>query len=150
MADEGYLAKILMKSGSTDIKVGTPIGVIVEDKADIPAFKDFAPPTTAAPAPAAAPNQEAEKPAQVQPVPKEKKPEPKQEVKKEEPKKEVKAALSPTPAPQKAESKPSEPKKTTPSPAPAKPTGYVSPIVAMVAEERKKYENLYGSTFMSQ
>ncbi|KAG5359301.1 Dihydrolipoyllysine-residue acetyltransferase component of pyruvate dehydrogenase complex [Yarrowia sp. C11] len=39
--DDGYLAKILLEAGAKDIAVGTPIGVFVEDKADVAAFKDF-------------------------------------------------------------------------------------------------------------
>lgn len=39
--DDGYLAKILLDAGAKDIVVGTPIGVYVEDKADVAAFKDF-------------------------------------------------------------------------------------------------------------
>lgn len=33
--DEGVLAKILVGDGAQDIKVGTPVAVIVEDKADV-------------------------------------------------------------------------------------------------------------------
>lgn len=39
--DDGYLAKILLDAGAKDIAIGTPIGVFVEDKADVEAFKDF-------------------------------------------------------------------------------------------------------------
>ncbi|VBB88455.1 Dihydrolipoamide acetyltransferase component (E2) of pyruvate dehydrogenase complex [Yarrowia lipolytica] len=39
--DDGYLAKILLDAGAKDIAVGTPIGVYVEDEADVAAFKDF-------------------------------------------------------------------------------------------------------------
>ncbi|KAG5355977.1 Dihydrolipoyllysine-residue acetyltransferase component of pyruvate dehydrogenase complex [Yarrowia sp. B02] len=39
--DDGYLAKILLEAGAKDIAVGTPIGVYVEDEADVAAFKDF-------------------------------------------------------------------------------------------------------------
>ncbi|ANB15995.1 dihydrolipoyllysine-residue acetyltransferase [Sugiyamaella lignohabitans] len=39
--EEGYLAKILLETGSKDIPVGKPIGVYVEDEADVAAFADF-------------------------------------------------------------------------------------------------------------
>lgn len=39
--DEGYLAKILLDAGASDVPVGKPIAVYVEDKADVDAFADF-------------------------------------------------------------------------------------------------------------
>ncbi|KAG0129653.1 2-oxoacid dehydrogenases acyltransferase-domain-containing protein [Tuber indicum] len=39
--EDGVLAKILKPSGSTDVAVGNPIAVIVEDGTDISAFGDF-------------------------------------------------------------------------------------------------------------
>lgn len=39
--EDGYLAKILLGDGSSDIPVGKPIAVYVEDSGDVPAFKDF-------------------------------------------------------------------------------------------------------------
>ena len=33
--DEGVLAKILVGDGAQDVKVGTPVAVIVDDKADV-------------------------------------------------------------------------------------------------------------------
>lgn len=67
--EEGYLAKILYTAGSKDIPVGKLVCIIVENEADVAAFKDYkdeggaapkaaaaAPaPAPAAPAPAAAP-----------------------------------------------------------------------------------------------
>ena len=57
MTDDGVLAKILLPEGSADIPVGTPMLVMVEDKADVAAFADFtadaAPPPAAEPAAAA-------------------------------------------------------------------------------------------------
>eukprot|EP01087_Luapelamoeba_hula_P021602 TRINITY_DN758_c0_g1_i1.p1 TRINITY_DN758_c0_g1~~TRINITY_DN758_c0_g1_i1.p1 ORF type:complete len:698 (-),score=174.02 TRINITY_DN758_c0_g1_i1:15-2108(-) len=41
--DEGYIAKILIPRGTSEVKVGTPAVVIVEDEADIPKFKDYKP-----------------------------------------------------------------------------------------------------------
>lgn len=60
--EEGYLAKILYAAGSKDIPVGKLVCIIVENEADVAAFKDYkddgaaAPskPAAAAPAPAAA------------------------------------------------------------------------------------------------
>lgn len=39
--EEGFLAKILLDNGEKDVPVGKPIGVYVEDEADVAAFKDF-------------------------------------------------------------------------------------------------------------
>jgi len=51
--DDGILAAILVPEGSEEIVVGQPIGILVEDAADVAAFKDFvlgsAPPAAAAP-----------------------------------------------------------------------------------------------------
>lgn len=60
--EEGYLAKILYAAGSKDIPVGKLVCIIVENEADVAAFKDYkddgaaaAPkPAATAPAPAAA------------------------------------------------------------------------------------------------
>lgn len=61
--EEGYLAKTLVADGTSDIPVGTPIAVYVEEAEDVPAFKDFTVEATAAPAatPAEAPAAEAPK-----------------------------------------------------------------------------------------
>uniref|UniRef100_A0A336M4C6 dihydrolipoyllysine-residue acetyltransferase n=1 Tax=Culicoides sonorensis TaxID=179676 RepID=A0A336M4C6_CULSO len=62
--EEGYLAKILVPAGASDVKVGKPVCIIVENKEDIAAFKDYvddggasapAPRAASAPAPSAAP-----------------------------------------------------------------------------------------------
>ena len=41
MQDEGYIAKLLFPEGTKDILLGTPIAIIVDDEADIAAFKDY-------------------------------------------------------------------------------------------------------------
>ena len=41
--DEGFVARLLVPDGSQDVKVGAPIIVVVDDEADVPAFKDFVP-----------------------------------------------------------------------------------------------------------
>lgn len=53
--EEGYLAKILVQAGEKDIPIGKLVCIIVENEADVAAFKDFK--DTGAPAakPAAAP-----------------------------------------------------------------------------------------------
>lgn len=59
--EEGYLAKIVFPGGSKDIPVGKLVCIIVENEADVAAFKDYkddgssgpAKPAAAAPAPAA-------------------------------------------------------------------------------------------------
>ena len=49
--EEGYLAKILVPAGSKDVPIGKLLCVIVENKEDVAAFKDFvAEETVAAPA----------------------------------------------------------------------------------------------------
>lgn len=58
--DDGIIAKILVPEGAQDIAINTPIAVVVEDAADVAAFKDFVAgaadaPAAAAAAPAAAP-----------------------------------------------------------------------------------------------
>lgn len=39
--EEGYLAKILIEAGQKDIPIGKLVCIIVENEADIAAFKDF-------------------------------------------------------------------------------------------------------------
>jgi len=39
--EEGYLAKILVPAGTTDIPIGQLIAIIVQDEKDIEAFKDY-------------------------------------------------------------------------------------------------------------
>ena len=51
--DDGVVAKVLVPSGSTDVAVGSPIMVLVEDEADVPAFAAFTVAAEAAPAAAA-------------------------------------------------------------------------------------------------
>lgn len=41
--EEGYLAKILIPEGTRDVLLGTPLCIIVEKEADIPAFADYRP-----------------------------------------------------------------------------------------------------------
>ena len=52
--DDAFLAKILINEGTSDLPVGTPIAVLVEEEEDIAAFVDFVPPSMVVDAPAAA------------------------------------------------------------------------------------------------
>lgn len=49
---EGYLAKILAQDGTKDIKLGTHIGIMVEDQEDVAAFANYVLEATDTPAPA--------------------------------------------------------------------------------------------------
>ncbi|ENN71124.1 hypothetical protein HUJ04_007587 [Dendroctonus ponderosae] len=53
--EEGYLAKILIPAGSKDVPIGKLVCIIVENEADLTAFKDFKDDEVAAPPKAAAP-----------------------------------------------------------------------------------------------
>lgn len=52
--EEGYLAKILITAGSKDVPIGKLVCIIVENEADVAAFKDFKDTGSAAPAKAPA------------------------------------------------------------------------------------------------
>lgn len=39
--EEGYLAKILVQAGEKDVAIGKLVCIIVENEADVAAFKDF-------------------------------------------------------------------------------------------------------------
>ena len=41
--DDAFLAKILLTDGTSDVAVGTPMAVLVEEEADIAAFADYVP-----------------------------------------------------------------------------------------------------------
>lgn len=72
MVEEGFVAKILLPAGSKDVTINTPIAVIVEEKADIAAFKDYkvaAAPTAALPPAAAAATQPAAAAPKAAPAP---------------------------------------------------------------------------------
>ncbi|CAM9708110.1 unnamed protein product [Scytosiphon promiscuus] len=64
--DEAVLAKILVPAGTPDVAVGTPMMVLIEDKDDAAAFKDYKADAVEAPAPAA---EEAPAPATEEPAP---------------------------------------------------------------------------------
>ncbi|KAJ2744952.1 pyruvate dehydrogenase complex dihydrolipoamide acetyltransferase component (E2) [Coemansia sp. BCRC 34301] len=74
--EEGYLAKILAPTGTKDLKIDSPVAIIVENEADVAAFADFsldqagsAPASTSTMAPPAAKEKkEEEAPAAAQSV----------------------------------------------------------------------------------
>eukprot|EP00304_Pavlova_gyrans_P007531 CAMPEP_0206041660 /NCGR_PEP_ID=MMETSP1466-20131121/6097_1 /ASSEMBLY_ACC=CAM_ASM_001126 /TAXON_ID=44452 /ORGANISM="Pavlova gyrans, Strain CCMP608" /LENGTH=98 /DNA_ID=CAMNT_0053416363 /DNA_START=147 /DNA_END=439 /DNA_ORIENTATION=+ len=41
--DDGIVAKLLVPAGSSDLTVGTPVAVLVEEAEHVAAFKDFKP-----------------------------------------------------------------------------------------------------------
>jgi len=55
MQEEGYVAALLYPEGAKDVELGKIVAIIVEDKADIDAFKNYT--SESASAPAAAPQQ---------------------------------------------------------------------------------------------
>mmetsp|Transcript_31075 Transcript_31075/g.41084 ORF Transcript_31075/g.41084 Transcript_31075/m.41084 type:complete len:244 (+) Transcript_31075:123-854(+) len=56
--DEGVVAKHLVEEGASDIACGDPIMVVVQDSADVAAFKDFIIEASAAPTPEPTPEPE--------------------------------------------------------------------------------------------
>ena len=50
--EEGYLAKVMYPSGTKDIPIGKLVCIIVQNEADVAAFKDFKDDAPAAPKPA--------------------------------------------------------------------------------------------------
>ena len=65
MQEEGYVAAILYPDGAKDVELGKIVAVIVEDEADVAAFKDYDP--SASSAAAAAPQQAAAEPTPAAP-----------------------------------------------------------------------------------
>ncbi|KAJ2689184.1 pyruvate dehydrogenase complex dihydrolipoamide acetyltransferase component (E2) [Coemansia spiralis] len=53
--EEGYLAKILAPTGTKDLKIDSPVAIIVENEADVAAFADFSLDQAGSPASAPAP-----------------------------------------------------------------------------------------------
>ncbi|VEN34648.1 unnamed protein product, partial [Callosobruchus maculatus] len=66
--EEGYLAKILIPAGTKDVPIGKLVCIIVENEADVAAFKDFKDDSAAAAPAAAAPKPAAPAPAATAPV----------------------------------------------------------------------------------
>lgn len=68
--DDGYVAKFLMEAGSgTDIKVGTPILITVEEEDHVGAFADYKVENATAPVESATPPPAAAEPPKASPVP---------------------------------------------------------------------------------
>jgi len=133
--DDGVLAKILVQAG-TEVAVGAPVMVVVEEEGDAAAFGDFvAPAAAAAPAPAAA--EPAPAPAPV-------------------------AAAEPAPAPVAAPVAAPAPAAPEPAPAPAAvvAAGEVlvfvradadaplikGPLAAIFEKQKEEYHAKYGAT----
>jgi len=116
VTDDGFLAKILVPTGTEDIPIGEPIAVVVENQNDIAAFKDFKPAKTGA-APKEAPKQAATPP-----------PEPSKPT--ESPKQEVPKSA--------AQQQPSGPRipGVPPPPAPPKSGVAASPLAKATAEQQ--------------
>lgn len=141
--DDGYIAKILVKEGSEDVTVGSPIMVTVEDADAVAAFQTFVLPAAAAPATTpvvvAAPPEEPVKaaPAVVTPPP---------------PPPSVPAAVvTPPPAPIAAPPAPAPPSPTSSAPITLGPAWgssarVTSPIAKTLSNQQKAYIALYGST----
>ncbi|XP_052756967.1 dihydrolipoyllysine-residue acetyltransferase component of pyruvate dehydrogenase complex, mitochondrial isoform X6 [Galleria mellonella] len=104
--EEGYLAKILIPAGTKGVPVGKLLCIIVENQADVAAFKDF---KDDSPDPAPKPAEKAEKPAAPAEAP-------------------APAAKAPAPAPK-------APAAGRPAPAPAAPAAEGAPA-AEAAESR--------------
>lgn len=68
MQEEGYVAKLVVSEGTNDIPLGNVVAILVEEEADIAAFKDYTPPSKAAPAPAAEAPKAASKPSSPAPA----------------------------------------------------------------------------------
>jgi pyruvate dehydrogenase E2 component (dihydrolipoamide acetyltransferase) len=63
MQEEGYIAKLMFPEGAKDVKLGTVVAIIVDNKEDIGKFKDYSG-GAAAPAAPAAPKKETPAPEQ--------------------------------------------------------------------------------------
>jgi pyruvate dehydrogenase E2 component (dihydrolipoamide acetyltransferase) len=144
--DDGFIAKILVKEGSEDVTVGSPIMVTVEDADAVAAFQDFVlPPTTTAPTTTVV--------AAVAPVVP------------EEPVKVAPAVVSaPPPPPPPSPTPPAVVAAPTPIAAPPPPASPIaarpmtlgpawgssarvtSPIAKTLSKQQKAYVALYGST----
>lgn len=60
MQEEGYIAKLMFPEGAKDVKLGTVVAIIVDNKDDVAKFKDYS--ASVAPAAPAAPKKEAPAP----------------------------------------------------------------------------------------
>ncbi len=51
MQEEGYIAKLLFPEGAKDVKLGTVVAIIVDNKEDVSKFKDYSGSASTAAAP---------------------------------------------------------------------------------------------------
>lgn len=63
MQEEGFIAKLMFPEGAKDVKLGTVVAIIVDNKEDVGKFKDYSA-SAAAPAAPAAPKKESPAPEQ--------------------------------------------------------------------------------------
>ena len=52
MQEEGFVAAILYPEGAKDVELGKAVAILVEDEADVAAFKDYDPNSAGSSAPA--------------------------------------------------------------------------------------------------
>mmetsp|Transcript_10226 Transcript_10226/g.18026 ORF Transcript_10226/g.18026 Transcript_10226/m.18026 type:complete len:244 (-) Transcript_10226:44-775(-) len=145
--DDGFLARILVEAGTSDIPVGSPIGIVVEDEGDIAAFSSYtladagggaSPAGTEKknPAPPASKAEKVETPSPVQEKPAETPPpSPSQ------------SPVGDSSAPSPLEASPPTPQVQPVAAAQAFPT-FSSPLKKVIEKERTDYEALYGRTLM--
>src|SRR4051812_26209437 len=48
--EDGFVAKLILKEGTKEVKVGSPIAIVCESAKDVPAFANYVLPTTSSPA----------------------------------------------------------------------------------------------------
>mmetsp|Transcript_7643 Transcript_7643/g.16721 ORF Transcript_7643/g.16721 Transcript_7643/m.16721 type:complete len:182 (+) Transcript_7643:288-833(+) len=137
--DDGFLAKILMDAGASDVPVGTPIGVVVEEEADIAAFANFTAADAGVDAPAAPKAPEPAKAPEPTPAPKAPEPAPA-----------APAPVAPAPA-----AAPAAPAPAAPAPAavPLPKVSYPktsSPLDFFINNTKKDYVAAYGTTLMER
>jgi len=53
MQEEGFIAKLLFPEGAKDVKLGTVVAIVVDNKDDVAKFKDYTAGATPSAAPAA-------------------------------------------------------------------------------------------------
>ena len=141
--DDGFIAKILVKEGSEDVTVGSPIMVTVEDADAVAAFQDFVLPSTTATTTvaAAATAVVPEEPVKVAPAVS-----PPAVVATPPPPSVTPAAVVAAPPPVAAPPAPIAARPVTLGPAWGSSARVTSPIAQTLSKQQKAYVALYGST----
>jgi pyruvate dehydrogenase E2 component (dihydrolipoamide acetyltransferase) len=139
--EEFYIAKLLVPEGS-EVKIGEPILIVVEEESSVAAFADFklaVEPKAAAPAPEA-PKAEAKPQPKVEEVPKKQPQSPPPQQQQQQPAAAAPAPKQATPAPQSAA-------KTASKVSFHWGTGVVnSPLTRKISADQQAYINKYGRT----